>query len=164
MDGMSPHKSFLLAHSNLARLGLSVPLLPHPAPSVRRAGVASSQFFITVTPLSPFLAPDDVGSVPTSDRDESRSDNGRSFRAEVVRFHQKVLPPARSGVPQLAVCRTVDGLLCEVLPILEAKSWGSGLLYLTCRRLTLCLCLSGFVLNHRGGKHMDCGKVGRGAM
>lgn len=91
MDGMSPHKSFLLAHSNLARLGLSVPLLPHPVPSVQRAGVASSQFFITVTPLSPFLALDGVGSVPTNDRDESRSNNGRSFRAEAVRFHQKVL-------------------------------------------------------------------------
>lgn len=164
MEVMSPHKSFLLAHINLARLGLSVPLLPHPVPSVRKAGVASSQFSITVTLLSPFLALDDIGSVPTNDRDESHSDNHRSFRAEAVCFHQKVLLLLiLEAISQLAVCLTVDRLLCEGLPVLKAKSWGSGLLYLTCRSLTLYLCLPGFVLNRRGGKHMDFGKVGRGA-
>lgn len=91
MEVMSPHKSFLLAHISLVSLGLSVSLLPHPVPSVRRAGVASSQFSITAIPLSPFLALDDIGSVPTDDGDDGSSDNPRSRRIEAVGVHQNVL-------------------------------------------------------------------------
>lgn len=86
MKIVSPHKSFLLAHINLVKLGLSVPLPTSPVPSVPRAGATAS---IMATASSPFLAPHGIGSFPINDHNDG-SDNHRSCWG--LGYHLQSLP------------------------------------------------------------------------